>query len=109
MAITFDTVTAAALKLPGVVLGTSYGTPALKAGKTVLVRLRPDGDLVLRVEDGLREALIDLQPEVFHITPHYDGYPLLLVCPAIADLEQIVGLIQRALAVVTHGGIFNDA
>ena len=93
---TFDDLTAAALALPGVTLGTSYGTPALKVASKLICRLREDGDLALKVEDGLREALLEAQPEVFHTTPHYDGYPMLLVRLAVADGAQVAGLIERA-------------
>ncbi len=93
---TFDDVAAIALPLPGVALGTSYGTPAIKVAGKLLARLRDDGDLVLKVEDGVREALLELQPDVFHTTPHYDGYPVLLIRLAAADPEQIAGLVERA-------------
>lgn len=93
---TWDEVVAHALTLPGVVLGTSYGAPALKRRKTMLARLRPEGDMVLHVEDGLREALLELQPEAFYTTPHYHGYPVLLVRLEAADAEQIEGLIDHA-------------
>ena len=93
---TFADVAALALPLPGVALGTSYGTPALRVAGKLLARLREDGDLVLKVEDGLREALIATQADVFHTTPHYDGYPVLLVRLAVADPEQIAGLVERA-------------
>lgn len=93
---TFDDVAAIALPLPGVALGTSYGTPAIKVAGKLLARLRDDGDMVLKVEDGLREALLETQPEAFHTTPHYDGYPVLLVRLAAADPEQLAGLVERA-------------
>ena len=93
---TFTDVAAFALPLPGVALGTSYGTPALKVAGKMLARLREDGDLVLKVEDGLRDALLDTQPDVFHTTAHYDGYPVLLVRLAVAHPDQISGLVERA-------------
>ena len=93
---TFDELATPAFGLPGVTLGTSYGTPALKVAGKLICRLREDGDLALKVEDGLREALLEAQPEVFHTTAHYDGYPMLLVRLAVADASQISGLIERA-------------
>lgn len=93
---TFDDIAAIVLPLPGVALGTSYGTPALKVAGKLLARLREDGDMVLKVEDGVRDALLETQPEVFHTTPHYDGYPVLLVRLEVADPEQIAGLVERA-------------
>ena len=92
---TFDDVAAIASVLPGTMLGTSYGTPAIKVGGKLLARLREDGDMVLKVEDGLREVLLETQPDVFHTTPHYDGYPTVLVRLAPADAGQIAGLVER--------------
>lgn len=93
---TFDDLTTPALALPGVTLGASYGTPALKVAGKMICRLREDGDLALKVEDGLREALLETQADVFHTTPHYDGYPMLLVRLDVADAEQVAGLVERA-------------
>ena len=51
-----------------------------------------------RREDGLRDALIATQPDVFFTTPHYDGHPYVLVRLAAAEPDQIGGLIARAHA-----------
>ena len=69
------------LALPGVEVGTWYGTPGLKVGGKGFCRLRTDPDaLVIRVLDmGDREALLQGDPEVFFSTPHYDGSPYVLV------------------------------
>ncbi len=98
---TFDDVVALALALPATERTTSYGTPAVKVGARpgtgkLLVRLREDGDMVLVVEDGLREALLEHHADVFHTTPHYAGYPMLLVRLAAADPDQIARLLARA-------------
>jgi len=60
-------VVALGLAFPGVELGSSYGTPALRVRNALLCRLRTDPDaLVLRVIDiGEREALMQDQPDVF--------------------------------------------
>lgn len=95
---TFDEVVDIALALPGTAQGTSYGTPALKVGSKLLARLRDDGDLVLKVADGLRETLLETRADVFHTTPHYAGYPVLLVRLAVTDGEQLAGLVEQAWA-----------
>ena len=83
--------------------GSSYGTPALQVGGKVdgsggklLARLREDGDLVLRCEEGLRDALLELHPDIFHLTPHYAPYDWVLVRLARADAGQIAGLVERS-------------
>ena len=91
----WDHVTRVALALPLTTLGTSYGTPSLKVRGKMLARLRDDGVMTLKVEDGLRDALLDAQPEVFFTTEHYDGYPIALVRLELADADQVAGLIHR--------------
>jgi hypothetical protein len=77
-------------RLPGVEVGTSYGTPALRVRGRGMCRLRTGPDaLVVRVADmGEREALLQGDPDVFFTTPHYDGHPYVLVrLPAVDPVE----------------------
>ncbi|ATB33159.1 MmcQ/YjbR family DNA-binding protein [Melittangium boletus] len=68
------------LKLPDVEEGTSYGTPALKCRGKLLARLKEDGTtVVLSVETvDEQQFLIRAKPDVYFLTPHYEGYPLVL-------------------------------
>ncbi len=77
---TFDDIRALALALPGVEESTSYGTPAFKAGKKLLCRLKEDGSsLAIRVATlDDKEMLLEAEPEALFITPHYDGYAYVL-------------------------------
>ena len=76
---TYDTVRELARELPDVEESTSYGTPALKVKKKLLVRLKEDGKtLVLRVSFDERDILMQAEPETFFITDHYLGYPAVL-------------------------------
>ena len=90
-------VIALGLAFPGVELGSSYGTPALRGRNALLCRLRTDPDaLVLRVIDiGEREALMQDQPDVFFSTPHYDGYPFVLVRLNAVDYGELAELIEE--------------
>ena len=86
-------------RFPGVVEGTSYGTPALKAGaKGLMCRMRTDPDaLVLRVRDmGEREALLQGDPDAFFTIPHYDGHAMVLVDLGRVDREELAELIEDA-------------
>jgi hypothetical protein len=85
-------------RFPGVEVTTSYGTPSLKVRKKFMCRLRTDPDaLVLRVSDmGEREALLQGQPDAFFITPHYDGYPAVLVRLEAVDPTELAELIEEA-------------
>jgi len=86
------------LRLPGVEVGTSYGTPALRVRGKGMCRLRTNPDaLVLRVSDlGEREALLQGQPGVFFTTPHYDGYPYVLVRLDAIDPVELGELLEEA-------------
>jgi hypothetical protein len=86
------------LRFPGVEVTTSYGTPALKARGRFMCRLRTDPDaLVLRVVDlGEREALLQGQPEAFFSTPHYDGYPYVLVRLDAVAPDELAELVEEA-------------
>jgi len=94
----WDDVVAIGLRFPGVEVGTSYGRPALKVSGKHIGSLRTDPDaLVLRVIDlGDREALLQGQPEVFFSTPHYDGYPYVLVRLEVVDSDELAELLEDA-------------
>jgi hypothetical protein len=85
-------------RLPGVEVGTSFRTPALRVRGKGMCRLRTNPDaLVLRVTDiGEREALLQGQPDVFFTTPHYDGYPYVLVRLEAVDAVELGELIEEA-------------
>jgi hypothetical protein len=97
MSVDFDMVRTAALKLPSVFEGTSYGTPCLRVGKTLIARLREDGEtLVLKIDPMERDVLMEAEPDVFFTTDHYRGYPLVLVHMPKAALDHIEMLLRRA-------------
>ena len=78
---TFDDIRKLALAWPEVEDGSSYGTPALKVRKKLLVRLKEDGvSLVMPgVPPDEREMLIAREPKVFYFTDHYKDYPMVLI------------------------------
>jgi hypothetical protein len=79
-----------ALELPGTEEATWFRTPAVKVRGKSFVRLKEDGeDIVLMVDMLEREALMQAEPEVFHITSHYQDYPAMLVRLATVDPEQL--------------------
>lgn len=95
---TWDDVVEIGTRLPGVEVGTSFRTPALRVrGKGMCrLRTRPDA-LVLRVSDmGEREALLQGQPDVFFSTPHYDGWPYVLVHLDAVDPVELGELLEEA-------------
>ncbi len=95
---TWDDVIEIGTRLPGVEVSTSFRTPALKVRGKGMCRLRTNPDaLVLRVIDmGEREALLQGQPDVFFSTPHYDGWPYLLVHLEAVDPDELAELLEEA-------------
>jgi hypothetical protein len=79
--VTFDDIRATALRWPEVEDGTSYGTPALKVRRKMLVRLKEDGDSLVMpgVPQDERDMLIESRPKVFYFTDHYRDYPMVLI------------------------------
>jgi hypothetical protein len=95
--LTFEDVRALGCALPGVEEGTSYGTPALKVGGKLLARLWEDGTtLVLKVPPVVRDFLLRTTPDVFFVTDHYRGYPIVLVRLAVVDRCQLGELLEEA-------------
>jgi hypothetical protein len=95
--VAWDDVRELGLALPGVVEETSYDTPALKVNGKLLVRLKEDfATLALRVDFEERQALVNEQPDVFYVTPHYENYPMVLVRLAAVDREELGELLTEA-------------
>jgi hypothetical protein len=95
---TWADVVAAGSGLPETEEGTWFRTPCLRVRKKSFCRLKEDGEtLVVRVVDlEDKEALLRSDPEVFWTTPHYDGYPYVLVRLARVDPGQLRELIEDA-------------
>jgi hypothetical protein len=69
--------------------------PLRKSDLAALGDAAPDGVIVgIRVPDeGAKDALVAAQPDVFFTTPHFNGYPAVLVRLAeisIAELEELI-------------------
>jgi hypothetical protein len=95
---TWDDVLAIARGFPEVEERTAYGTPAIYVRKAFLGRLRTNPDaFVVRVEDvGEQTALLQMDPEVFFTTPHYDGHAYVLVRLEVVSLELLAELVEDA-------------
>jgi hypothetical protein len=95
--VTFDDVRKISLAWPEVEDGTSYGTPALKVRKKLLVRLREDGDSLVTpgVPPEERDMLVESQPKVFYFTDHYKDYPIVLIRLSKAKPATIEPLLRR--------------
>jgi hypothetical protein len=95
-ALTFEDVRRIALALPGVEEGTSYGTPAFRVGGKLLARLHDSREaLVVKVGFDEREMLMAAAPDIFFITDHYRGYPMMLVRIARVEAATIRRLLEN--------------
>jgi len=93
--VTEDDVRRLALSLPATTEKPSYGTPGFRVKDKLFARIREEGDvLVVWVADeGEKHGLIAADPEKFFTTPHYDGYPTVLVRFKGVDTEELLELL----------------
>ena len=94
----WDDVVAIGLELPEVELGSWFGTPGLRVAGNGFCRLRSNPEaLVIRVLDlGDREALVRGNPDAYFYTPHYEGFPYVLVRLDKVDRDELRELIEDA-------------
>jgi hypothetical protein len=91
----FDLVCAPLFTLKGVEASTSYGTPAVKFKKTLLVRLREDGNaIVIRIDPADRDRLLRDRSDVFFLTDHYIAYPYVLAHLRVLQAEELYALLE---------------
>lgn len=95
---TWDDVIAIGERFPGVEVSTSWGRPALKVAGHYMCGTRRDPDAfifrVLDVPD--QQALVRGEPDVFFLTPHYEGWPYVLVNMETVAVEQLEELVEDA-------------
>ena len=90
-----------ARRLPDVEEGTSWGVPSLKLRGRLLACMashssaEPD-TLVVRVSTDQRDAMIEDDPDVYYVKPHYVGYPCVLVRLARVQPDALRDLLQAA-------------
>jgi hypothetical protein len=91
-------VIAIALKLPKTEVSTWYGTPGVKvAGKGFLrLRTEAEGGLVVLCDMDKKAALLRSNDPAFYTTPHYDGYPSILVNLNKVKRAELAHLITEA-------------
>lgn len=93
----YDTVRELGQALPGVEESTSYGTPALKVRRKLMVRLKEDREtLVLRTDFIERDHLLEVNPRVFYLTDHYRDHPWILVRLAEVGRDELEELLADA-------------
>ena len=83
-----------AAHLPQVERSTWYGTPALKVAGKGFARVRAPGVLMVLGPLGLKEALLEAEPDLYYETPHYAGWAAMLVRLDRIDDERLADRIE---------------
>lgn len=91
---TWATVKKLGKQLPEVEESTWAGTPSLKVRKRSFVRLREPDVIVVLADLEEKEALLRSEPDVFFTTPHYDGYPALLVRLSAIEPDELAEILE---------------
>lgn len=105
--VTFDTVRAIGLTLPGVEEGTTYGSPALKVGSKMFPcmavhRSAEPNTLVVRLDLEQRDELLAADSETYYVTDHYVDYPSVLVRLTRVHHDALPDLLRMAYRFVTR-------
>jgi hypothetical protein len=97
LGMTWEDVVAIGLELPEVEVGSAYGTPALRVRGAFMCRLREDGEtLAIRCDLDERPFLIEANPGVLFVTPHYEAWPMVLVALPKAGRQLVRELVEDA-------------
>ncbi len=97
MTLDWDAVIAHALSLPGTEPATHYGKPTVKANGHPLVSPGHEpGSFALHIDQDTKAMLMETDPATFWQTPHYQGWPCVLVRYDTADPARVLAMIERA-------------
>ncbi|HLL29545.1 MAG TPA: MmcQ/YjbR family DNA-binding protein [Allosphingosinicella sp.] len=89
-----------ALTLPGTELSTSYGKPAVKVNGRAFLYIGREDETSFGVAIDLDtvEMLKETDPDTFWQSPHYEGWPAVLVRFGSEDPERVREIILRSHA-----------
>lgn len=97
---TWDEAVAYALTLPNTELSTSYGQPAVKVASNGRAFLFPgheaDTSFGVAIDLDTIEVLKETEPETYWQTPHYKGWPAILIRYDSQDEERVRDVISRS-------------
>jgi hypothetical protein len=94
---TFEEAVDHALSLGSVERGSHYGAPAAKAnGHAIVAPGRETGSFCLMIDRDTVGMLKETDPATFWQTPHYEGWPSILVRSDTQDPARVRAMIERA-------------
>ena len=108
---TEDDVRRIALSLPLTTEKPWFGTPGFRVKDKGFLRIRSEaeGGLVVFVADlDEKEALLRSDPEIFFTTPHYDGYPTVLVHLPAIEVDELTELIVESWRIKAPPRVLRD-
>ena len=106
---TFQTVRAIGLKLPGAETATMYGAPALKVNGKMFACIASNkaaepNTLVVWIDFAQRDALLAEDPDTYYLKDHYRNYPCVLVRLSRVSRDAIQDLLAGAWRMVSATG-----
>ena len=97
MSLDYHKVTGFAVSLPGAEHATHYGAPAVKAnGNAFVAPGREEGSFALLIDRDTVDILKETDPDTYWQTPHYEGWPAVLVRYDSDNPERIFAMSERA-------------
>ena len=97
MSLDWERVVDFAASLPGAERSTYYGGPAVKVnGHAIISPGREKGSFCLLIDLDTVEMLKETDPGTYWQTPHYEGWPAVLVRYDTADPERVLAMIERS-------------
>ncbi|MEO7222109.1 MAG: MmcQ/YjbR family DNA-binding protein [Devosia sp.] len=85
------------LKLDEVVAGTTYDSaPALRVRNRPFVSIKEAEIMVLHCPLEVKEMLMEMAPHIYFQTPHFEGWPGLMVRLDLIDDEELAIRIENA-------------
>jgi hypothetical protein len=97
MKLNWDAVFNFALSLPGTEPSTHYGTPTVKAnGHALISPGREPGSFLLHIKAETKMLLLETDPATYWESPHYRGWPSVLVRYNGPDPNRVMEMIEAA-------------
>jgi hypothetical protein len=95
--LTWDAIVAHALTLDRTEAGLHFGKPTVKANGWALISPgREPGSFVLHTDAPTKLFLLETDPDTYWQTPHYHGFPSLLVRYDTADPERVLDMVTKS-------------
>jgi hypothetical protein len=103
---TFRTVRAIGLKLPGAEESTMYGAPALKVNGQMFAciashKSAEPNTLVVFVDAAQRDGLLAEDPDTYYLKEHYVNYPVVLIRLSRVNADAMRDLLAGAWRIVS--------